>query len=193
MAFASPPSSWLLQAASVSDTLIARTIPQRDFLDWTNGILQFTVLLLAVGALVLFILLLMALREGVKRLNTTVDGLVAEARPLLTRANDMVGDARAMVALVREDVERVSDAAGAITDELLGAAERTAERVDEVNAVLDVLQDELEDTVLSAAAAVRGVRAGSQMLAGALLRPRRRRRRPRPEREGDDTPDALDD
>jgi methyl-accepting chemotaxis protein len=173
MALASSPSAWLLQVASLSDTRIARTLPQRDFLDWTNGILQFLMLILAVAALVMFILLLFGIRQGIRRVNATVDRLALEAKPMLANANAMVGDAREMVAMVRHDVERVTDATSAITDQLLDAAETTARRVDEVNAVLDVLQDELEDTTLSAAAALRGVRVGAQALATGLVRPHR--------------------
>ena len=35
----------LLQALARQDTIIARTIPERSLLDWTNGILQFVVLI----------------------------------------------------------------------------------------------------------------------------------------------------
>jgi hypothetical protein len=96
---------------------------------------------------------------------------------MLSNANAMVRDAREMVALVRDDVTRVTDAAGLIGDELLHAAQTTARRVDDVNAVLDVLQTELEDTALGAAAAIRGVRVGARALAGAFPGRRRRQKR----------------
>jgi methyl-accepting chemotaxis protein len=197
MTLVRPLAGMLLQAVTRPDTIIARTIPERGVLDWTNGILQLIVLLLAVAAIIALILLFLAMREGIKRLNATVDRLAADARPMLTSANAMVTDAREMVAMVRRDVERVTDAAGAVSDQLLDAAEVTAQRVDEVNAVLDVLQDELEDTVLSTAAAIRGVRVGAQTLAMGLVRGssdrRPRRRRSRHRDSSDPTPpDAVD-
>ena len=42
----------LLQAAVRQDTLIARMIPERGVLDWTNGILQLVVLILGVVSLI---------------------------------------------------------------------------------------------------------------------------------------------
>jgi methyl-accepting chemotaxis protein len=174
---------FLLQAITVPDTIIARTIPERGVLDWTNGILQMLVLVLAVGALIALILLLLAMREGVKRLNGTVDKLAADTKPLLANATAISQDAREMVAMIRGDVERLTDAAGAVSDQLLEAAEVTAQRVDDVNAVLDVLQAELEDTAIGAVAAIRGVREGTRALTG--RRPRRRPRRAEP--------DAFDD
>ncbi len=168
--------SWsLVQAATLPDTIIARTIPDRGILEWTSGILQMVVLLLAAGALVAFILLLAGLRGGVQKLNATLDRLTNDTRPLLANTNAMVGDAREMVATVRRSVDSVSHAAGAIGETLLDAAEVTAQRVDEVNAVLDVMQDELEETAITAVSAIRGVRLGADEL---LSRgPSRRRQR----------------
>jgi methyl-accepting chemotaxis protein len=192
MTLASPFAGFLLQVVSRPDTIITRTIAERGLLEWTNGILQMLVLVLAVAALITLILLFLALRAGVKKVAATVDALAADAKPMLTSANTMVGDARAMVAIVRQDVERVSDAAGAITDQLLDAAETTAQRVDDVNAVLDVLQDELEDTVVAAASAIRGVRIGAQAMAFGLTRGRPTRRRHRSGDPSDVPPDAHD-
>ncbi|MBL0941042.1 MAG: hypothetical protein IBJ03_19315 [Gemmatimonadaceae bacterium] len=165
----------LLQALSLPDTIVARTIPDRGVLEWTTGLLQILVLLLAVGALVTFILLLKAMREGVNSLNTTLSKLSTETQPLLASATAMVGDAREMVTMVRRDVEQVTDAAAAISDELLYAAESAAKRVDDVNAVLDVLQDQLEDSAISAVSALRGAQAGAQAFAAELTGKRRRR------------------
>jgi len=177
----------VLQAASFPDTLIARTIPDRGVLEWTSGILQIVVLLLAVGALIALILLLMALRDGVHRLNATVSALSTETKPLLAHATAMSSDARAMVALVREDVAKVSQAAGAIGEELRYAAETTAQRVDDVNAVLDVLQDELEDTAISAVSALRGARLGVRAVASRLPGRRSKRSRRPGTNDDDDT------
>jgi hypothetical protein len=201
MTIVSPLTGLLLQVVSHPDTIIALTIPDRGVLEWTNGILQMLVLVLAVAALVTLILLGLALRSGIRKITSTVDALAADAKPMLTSANAMVGDARDMVAMVRGDVERVSDAAGAISDQLLDAAATTAQRVDEVNAVLDVLQDELEDTVISAASAIRGVRVGARAMAWGLAgrdtagrrSVRRRRASAETAEEADDRPsDARD-
>ena len=162
MGFVSMVPHSLLQAAVRQDTLIARMIPERGVLDWTNGILQLVVLILGVVSLITLVALLITVRRGVERTNQLIDDFSKETRPLIAKATEVVADAREVVAMLRTDVERVTDAAGAISESLLDEAEITTRRVDDVNAVLDVLQDELEDTALSAVAAVRGVRGGAR-------------------------------
>lgn len=168
----------LQQASSFPDTIIARTIPDRGVLEWTNGILEMLVLLLAAGALVAIILLLFAMRDGVRKVNATLDKLTQDTQPLLANANAIVGDAREMVATVKRDVGVVSGAAAAVGDTILEAAEATAQRVDEVNAVLDVIQDELEETAITAVSAIRGARLGTQAMFSHLPRRKKTRRRP---------------
>ena len=175
MPFASMWSARLLQAVTLPDTIIARTIPDRGLLEWTSGVLQIVVLVLGVGVLIAAILLLLSMRTGVRKLQETVDGLANDTKPLLASAAAIVGDARAVVTIVRSDVERVSDAAHALGEQLRDAADTTMRRVDDVNAVLDVLQDELEDTALTAVSAIRGVRAGAVELTTGRRRSRSRR------------------
>ena len=168
----------LLQVSGLPDTIVTRTIPDRGVLEWTSGLLQILVLLLAVGALISLILLLRAVRDGVLKLNGTLDRLAADTRPMLADASAIVRDARDTVATVKRDVAVVTDAAAAVGDTILDAAAVTARRVDEVNAVLDVVQDELEETAITAIAAVRGVRLGAHELAARLPGRARKRRRP---------------
>ena len=150
----------VLQAVSRPDTIIARMIPERGLLDWTNGILQLVLLLLGVATLVTLVMLLLTVRRGVSRLTAIVDDVTRDTKPLLVAATGMVTDTREIVAMLRTDVERFSDAAGAMSDQLHEVAEATARRVDDVNAVLDVLQHELEATAITTVAALSGIRSG---------------------------------
>ena len=79
--------SWpLLQSVTLPDTIIARTIPDRGVLEWTGGVLEILVLVLAVGALASLILLLVAMRDGVRKLNATLDRLSTDTQPMLANA-----------------------------------------------------------------------------------------------------------
>jgi hypothetical protein len=175
MSFARELSVYLLQAATFPDTIVTRTLPVRGVLEWTSGVLQILVLVLGIGVLIATIFLILSMRAGLKKVEATVDRLVQESGPLLASATGIVTDAREVVAMVRTDVEHVADAAGSLGAQLLHAADVTARRVDDVNAVLDVLQSELEDTALSAAATIRGVRAGAGELSNGLRHPRAHR------------------
>ena len=178
----------LLQAAAaIRDTIVTRTIPQRDLFDWTSGTLQIIVLILGIGLLVTLILLLLSLRSAVQKVNSSLEKLTAETGPLIKRATGIVDDAREVVAMVRTDVERITDAASRISEQLIDAAETTSQRIDDVNAVIDVLQTELESTAIGTVAAVRGVRVGARALSDNLSSRTRRDRR-----AGDLPPDAAD-
>lgn len=164
----------LIQALAAPDTIVARTLPIRGVFEYANGVLQIVVLLLGIATLVALVFLLVSVRRGIDRLNGAVEKLSGDIRPLLSNANEIVVDARKVVARVRGDIERVSDAAGAVSDQLLHAAEVTADRVDDVNAVLDVLQAELEDMAISTVSTVRGVSVGARLLGAAFGRRRKR-------------------
>jgi len=182
----------LLQSVTLPDTIVARTIPDRGVLEWTGGVLEILVLLLAVGALASLILLLGAMRDGVRKLNATLDRLTNDTQPMLSSARAMVDDAREMVATVKRDVGNVSGAAAAMGDTIHEAVDVTAQRIDEVNAVLDVVQDELEDAAITAITAVRGVRLGARELLSHLPRRRRNKRRRGEGRPRDDDRSGID-
>ncbi len=171
MGYVSMVSLSVLQAASAPDTIVARMISERGVLDWTSGILQLVVLVLGVATLVTLVALLVTVRRGVVEMTGMLKEFAAEARPVIASATAVANDAREVVAMLRTDVERVTDAASAVSEQLIEAAETTARRVDDVNAVLDVLQSELEDTAISAAAVVRGVRIGARTLTHHRRRP----------------------
>jgi hypothetical protein len=163
----------LLQATTLPDTLVARMLPHRDLFDWTSGILQLIVLVLGIGMLIALILLLLSIRVAVTKAHEAIERLSAETKPLIKRATEIADDAREVVAMVRTDAERVTDAATAVTEQLLAAADITAQRVNEVNAVIDVLQAELEQTAIETVSAIRGVRVGTRALADHFIPARR--------------------
>lgn len=163
---------WLRAVAS-ADTVVARIIPAHGVLEWITGIMELAVLVLATVLLVQFLLLLLGLRRLVQRSQTLVERVETDTRGVLQRVTRLADDVAAMGATVRRDVERLSAAGGAIGDALLDATEITRRRVDEVNAVLDLLQEELEDVVLTLTSWLRALR-------GLSRRVLRRRPRPRP-------------
>lgn len=166
MFIAYPITSWLLQAGTVRDTIV--TIPARSWLDYTNGTLQLIVLVLAVFVLGATAFMLMSMKRGFDALKGTVEKLVDESRPIVQQASLVATDAREVVAMLRTDVERVTFAAGEVSEQLLDIAASTERRMDDINAVIDVVQGELEETVLSTAATLRGVRLGGRAIAGAI-------------------------
>jgi hypothetical protein len=182
MPFAPQISVWLVQAALLQDTIVAKTMPaERSLFDYTSGTLQIIVLLLAVVVLAAMAFMLVALKRGLESLKTTVEKLYADVRPLMAQASEVAVDAREVVAMLRTDVERVTNAAGALSNQMLDVAAATERRMDDVNAVLDVVQGELEETVLSTTAALRGMRLGGRAIAGMMGRSGRKKKKARRE------------
>lgn len=182
-----------VQAAVLQDTIVARMVPQRDLFDWTSGVLQIVVLVLAIAMLGTLIVLLLSLRNAVLRVNGAIERLGNETKPLVDKATLIVEDAREVVAMVRTDVERLSGATGVVTAQLVNAAETAGRRIDEVNAVLDVLQHEMEKTAIGAVAAVKGVATGTTEMGRALRGRPRRHPDADPAFDGGDLDDEFDE
>lgn len=203
MSIAHPISQWLLAAAALQDTVVAKTMPaQLSWYDYTSGALQIIVLVLGIVAIGTLIYVLLAAKTAIGVVTNTVGKLQEQTRPILEQATNVTADAREVVAMLRTDVERVTFAAGEVSEQLLDIAASTERRMDDINAVIDVVQGELEETVLSTAATLRGVRLGGRAIVGAMS-PRRRKSkramtRSRDESEDDyliddDADDALED
>jgi len=159
-------STWLLQASTLPDTIV--TMPVRTWYDYTNGTLQLIVLVLAVVVLAAMAIMLITLKKAVDSAKGIVEKLYEDTKPIVAQASQVAGDAREVVSMLRADAERVNQAVGAVSAQMLDVATAMENRLDEVSAVIDVVQDELEETALTATAALRGARLGGRALAGGL-------------------------
>ncbi len=123
-----------------------------------------TIALLAV--LVVLVLLLLQARRVASSLGEMARHLEAEAGPVMDRARSVAENVDFIATAVRTDIQKVSDSVSRLNDRLVQASNQMEERVQDFNALVEVLQDEAEGIALDAAAAVRGVRAGSRTLSG---------------------------
>jgi len=127
-----------------------------------------------------------------------VGGAVREMRigvrqnlgPVSDRARSISDNVEFITQALRTDVERLNTSVKALTDRLQLASERMEERIEEFNALMEVVQNEAEDIFLDTASTVRGVRAGARSIGAASAA---KRRTPKPEVEGDDDGTASDE
>lgn len=138
-----------------------------------------SVAVLALMSVVLTIALLFWLRD-LGRLMTRLDGfahvLERDGPPLLNAARSVAEDATKVVGKVRGEVDQLVATSGELRQKVSGAAGALDERVRDLEAVLDVLQEEVEETALDVAAALRATRRGASLLRGlkrAFLKGRR--------------------
>ena len=112
-------------------------------------------------AVVLVFLLVVALAL-VLQVKKLLRSLQQNVQPVTDRARVAAENVEYISAVVREDVQRVRTSVSGLSDRLKKASDRMEERVEEFNALMDVVQDEAESVLLDTAAVVRGVRAGAQ-------------------------------
>ncbi len=122
-----------------------------------------TVVIAVISVLLLVVTLLFLLQ--VKRL---LGSLQQHIQPVTDRARVAAENVEYITALVRQDVQKVRASVSGLSDRLGEASERMEERVEEFNALMDVVQDEAESVLLDTAAIVRGVRAGAKTMGGSV-------------------------
>jgi methyl-accepting chemotaxis protein len=124
------------------------------------------VLVLAVLAIVLF-----------ARMNRMVSRLTAMAQqslgPVSDRARGISDNVEFITQSLRTDVAKLNGSVEALTERLHQASERMEERIEEFNALMEVVQDEAEEIFLDTASTVRGVREGARSIAAPSRRARR--------------------
>lgn len=109
---------------------------------------------------------LQRLADSAERL---LDILDRDARPALQSARAVVEDAGKMVASVRREVDGITDTAQDVRERVSRVARSADERLRDMEALLDVVQYEVEETALDVAAALRTTRRGASVL-GAMKR-----------------------
>ena len=121
---------------------------------------EVSTVVIAVMSMLLLVVAL-ALAWQLKKL---VGSLNVHIQPVAERARVAAENVEYISAVVREDVQRVRASVSGLSDRLKEASDRMEERVEEFNALMDVVQDETESVLLDTAAVVRGVRAGAQTM-----------------------------
>lgn len=114
-------------------------------------------ILAAVGVVALVVLLLQVRRIG--------KDLSRQSGPLLDRGKVIAANLEYISATVRTDVEHLNTSVKALSDRLQHASDRMEERIEDFNALMEVVQGEAEGMFLDTAATVRGLKAGARSLA----------------------------
>ena len=117
---------------------------------------------------VVSVLLLVAAFALVLQVKKLLRSLQQHIQPVTDRARIAAENVEYISTVVREDVQKVRTSVSGLSDRLKEASDRMEERVEEFNALMDVVQDEAESALLDTAAVVRGVRAGAQAMGGGV-------------------------
>ena len=156
-----PMSLTLSMPLQAADTIVM--LQARDALGTTALVASLLVLVMFLAVLVV---LLFELRKVHVTLKRSSDHLQKRLDPILERGLEVTANMEFISSAVRMDVQRVSESVRSLSDRLQGASDRMEERVQEFNALMEVVQAEAEDVFIGSAAAARGVRAGARVLHG---------------------------
>jgi uncharacterized protein YoxC len=147
---------------------------------WPAAVTAIATAVLALCVLILTVGIAVTLRrfnsmsDGMTRL---LEALDRDARPALDSVRRTAEEASRVAVVVRAEVEGFAGASHRLRDKIEHTAGSLEERFVEFETLLDVLQEELEETVLDVASVLRTTRRGSGFLRAAKRAVLGRRRR----------------
>jgi uncharacterized protein YoxC len=121
------------------------------------------VIVLGVGMIVLARAII-RIMQTLHKLEAALDVIGRDARPVLDRARAIGENLNFIAMSVRKEVDRVGDTIAFANERLEDAIEAAEERVQELTALIDVVQGEVEDTVITATSTLRGIRTTAKLL-----------------------------
>ncbi|MFL5382143.1 MAG: hypothetical protein ACJ8GN_06480 [Longimicrobiaceae bacterium] len=154
----------LLQAGAVRDTVIY--VQQKPgWQQWIEALAAVAQIVLAIALLAVGIGVLVAamkVKALIKKVEEQGQKLRVDLAPAIRNVTLVSENAVSVSKSVRGDVDRLSAGVTAATEKLKDAAEVAEQRVGEFNALIGVVQEEAEELFIGSAAALRGVRAGTE-------------------------------
>ena len=149
---------------SIHAALQAGAVP-RDSLSVAADV---AVVAVGVAVVILVLVLIFVLLKVHRGLTEVRLGVRQNLGPVSDRARSISDNVEFITQALRTDVERLNQSVRALSDRLQLASDRMEERIEEFNALMEVVQGEAEGVFLDTAATVRGVRASAEhLVAGA--------------------------
>jgi len=112
-----------------------------------------------VSALSLAIIALAAIVVAVASV-VSVLGIRTFARALEQLAGPAISDVRQLIGTIRGEADALVDTSRDIRQRIVSAADAAERRLSDLDALVEVVQEEMEETVVDAAATLRNVRRG---------------------------------
>jgi uncharacterized protein YoxC len=121
--------------------------------------------LMTISILVLTVALVPAawnFRKSYAKINDLLERVYGDINPLMRHASSVADNLNYVTTSLRADVQQVNQTLTTANQRVLEAVRVTERRLQEFNALLGVVQEEAEQTFVSTAATVRGVRVGAE-------------------------------
>jgi hypothetical protein len=186
MALPSTTLATLALQGVVRDTVVMIQVPpERSVLETIALFGELVIPLIVLVLLGAVVFLLLALRRSIQELTRLFHSSYGDLSAAAHAVRNVSDDVRQITQSVKTDVAAVSDTVRYMNQGVRRAVRRARSRLERLDALVEVAQDEAEEFVLSTSSALHGVRAGAaalrrtfQFTQGSTRRRRRKRRRP---------------
>lgn len=105
-------------------------------------------------------------RKSYKKVNELLDRVYGDVNPIMRHVSAIADDVNYITTSVRVDVQEVNRTVASANARVREAMDEAEEQLRELRAFLAVVQAEAEDTFVTTASTVRGVRAGAEAFGG---------------------------
>jgi len=141
----------------------------------TMAISLAVIALAILGAAVAVGIAALRLATQVQRVGTVVDGMQDDIRQSLTAVRRLTEQGQDLVVVLRNEAGAFAQTGRRLRRKMVRGMDRMESKLADLETLYDVVHEEVEDTALDVAAALRSVRAGNGMLGRVrrLLVPRR--------------------
>jgi uncharacterized protein YoxC len=152
----------LLQAATVlPDTIYTKQIVEepglwQKFITVASGIMTISIIVLTVA----LVPAAWNFRKSYKKVSEMLDKVYGDINPLMRHASAIADNVDYISTAIRVDVQQVSQTVAAVNQRLQQAASSAEDRIKQLNALLDVVQEEAESAFVTTASTIRGVQTG---------------------------------
>jgi uncharacterized protein YoxC len=152
----------LLQAATaLPDTIYTKQIVEepglwQKFITIASGIMTISIIVLTVA----LVPAAWNFRKSYKKVSDMLDKVYGDINPLMRHASAIADNVDYISTAIRVDVQQVSQTVAAVNQRLQQAATSAEDRIKQLNALLDVVQEEAESAFVTTASTIRGVQTG---------------------------------
>ncbi|MEX2178586.1 MAG: DUF948 domain-containing protein [Gemmatimonadaceae bacterium] len=155
--------AWLLQqAAALPDTVVMKTVvAERGWFETMTGVASGVMTLTLLALSVFLAPAAWSFWRTFRKVRALLDNVYADVAPLTRHAGNVADNLDYITSSIRNDVQQVNATIASANRRLQQAVELTENRLNEFNALLQVVQEEAEQAFVSTAAVVRGVRTGA--------------------------------
>jgi uncharacterized protein YoxC len=121
-----------------------------------SGVMTITVIILTVA----LVPAAWNFRKSYKKVSEMLDKVYGDINPLMRHASAIADNVDYISTAIRVDVQQVSQTVAAVNQRLQQAANLAEDRINQLNALLDVVQEEAESAFVTTASTIRGVQTG---------------------------------